>query len=72
MNPLLSETELPKYDEIKAEHVGEAVQAMVKAVDGLARVRAWGATAIRGRNEPVSVFSLVSLPDEGPGRVKVG
>jgi len=50
MNPLLSEAELPRYDEIRAEHVGEAVEAMVRAVEeGLSRIEgdprpaSWGA-----------------------------
>ena len=39
MNPLLSNSELPKYDEIRAEHVGEAVERMVGEVEkGLGRI----------------------------------
>ena len=39
MNPLLSNAELPKFDEIRAEHVGEAVEKMVSEVErGLARI----------------------------------
>lgn len=39
MNPLLSNAELPKFDEIRAEHVGEAVGVMVTEVEkGLKRI----------------------------------
>jgi oligopeptidase A len=39
MNPLLSGADLPRYDEIRPEHVEEAVGKMVEAVEsGLARI----------------------------------
>jgi oligopeptidase A len=41
MNPLLSGSELPKYDEIQPGHVAEAVETMVREVEqGLARIEA--------------------------------
>ena len=41
MNPLLSNSVLPRYDEIRPEHVGEAVDKMAEAVEaGLAAIEA--------------------------------
>jgi class 3 adenylate cyclase len=42
-------------------------ESCFRAVGADVRVTARGATAIRGRSEPVSIYSLVSLPDEEPG-----
>jgi oligopeptidase A len=68
MNPLLSGAELPKYDEIRAEHVGEAVEAMVKAVEeGLGRIEgdprpaSW-ATVIEELNTLEDWFTRVWSP----------
>ena len=68
MNPLLSNSPLPKYDEIRAEHVGEAVDKMVEAVEkGLAVIEAdirppsWG-TVIEELNKLEDWFPLVWSP----------
>lgn len=38
----------------------------LRAAPAEVKVKARGTTAIRGRNEPVSIFSLLSVPDEQP------
>lgn len=68
MNPLLSNSELPRYDEIRAEHVGEAVEAMVGEVEkGLKRIEedtrsaSW-ATVIEELNTLEDWFTKVWSP----------
>ncbi len=68
MNPLLSGSELPRYDEIKPGHVGEAVDKLVSEVEqGLARLEAdsrpasW-ATVIEELNTLEDLFSQVWSP----------
>ncbi|MDP2865022.1 MAG: M3 family metallopeptidase, partial [Elusimicrobiota bacterium] len=68
MNPLLSDSALPRYDEIRPEHVGEAVEKMVEAVEaGLAAIEAdtrpptWG-TVIEELNTLEDWFTKVWSP----------
>jgi len=68
MNPLLSNSPLPRYDEIKAEHVGEAVDKMVEAVEkGLALIEAdtrpatWS-TVVEELNKLEDWFPMVWSP----------
>ncbi len=68
MNPLLSNSELPRYDEIKAEHVEEAVTEMVTAVEkglkkieGDSRTPSW-ATVVEELNTLEDWFTKVWSP----------
>ena len=68
MNPLLTGEDLPRYDEIRPEHVAEAVDKMVEAVEtGLSRIEAdtrpptWG-TLIEELNTLEDWFAHVWAP----------
>ena len=52
MNPLLSDSALPKYDEIKPEHVAEAVEKMAEAVEA-------GLAAIESDSRPPSWAAVI-------------